>query len=111
MRDGTREILPDRRRCATFTFAHDGLIYTATVGLYTDGRPGEVFLESNKVGTPVHVNMRDSAIAISFALQCGTTVEQIRAAFTRDAEGRPEGPLGVLMDLLAEHAELVGEAA
>ncbi|GFO81783.1 MAG: hypothetical protein A49_14100 [Methyloceanibacter sp.] len=112
MKEGTREILPQRRRCETFTFKHDNIVYTASIGYYDDActRPGEVFLDACKTGTAINVFVRDSAIAISFALQCGTTVEQIRSAFTRDAEGRPEGPLGALMDVLAERAGRVAGA-
>ncbi len=97
-----RELLPERRQCLTINFRHNNILFDATIGFYDDGRPGEVFLRAGKAGTAIHTYVRDSAIAISFALQHGVTVEQIRSAFTRDPDGVPEGPLGVLMDMIAE---------
>jgi hypothetical protein len=98
-----REPLPERRRSETLDFNFAGkLQYRATLGYYDDGRLGEVFLNAGKVGTDVDVSTRDSAIALSFALQFGCTVDVIRAAMTRDGNGQPEGPLGVLLDLLAK---------
>lgn len=97
-----REQLPQRRQCKSFAFKMDGrrLNYHATVGYYDDGRPGEIFLDSSKSGTDVQVSMRDAAIAISFALQYGAAIEDIRSAFTRRPDGSPEGPLGVLLDII-----------
>jgi len=107
----SREALPQRRACETFEFSDGRLTYTANIGFYPDGRPGEVFLYAGKAGTAIHTFVRDSAIAISFALQSGITVEQIRSAFTRNVEGEPEGPLGILMDMLAARSARQGETA
>ena len=95
-----RELLPQRRHSETFEFTDGKLTYTATIGYYPDGRPGEIFISAGKAGTAIHTFVRDGAIAISFALQHGCSVETIRTAFTRNADGVPEGPLGVLMDIL-----------
>ena len=97
-----REPLPNRRKCETLSFHVGNLTYQGTIGYYADGRPGEIFLDSSKSGTDVQIASRDSAIAASFALQYGASVEAIRSAFTRNAEGAPEGPLGVLLDLLVK---------
>ena len=97
-----REPLPNRRMAERINFTVGGMQYTAGLGYYPDGRLGEVFLSFGKVGSGADVAARDSAIAVSFALQHGCTVETIRSAFTRDADGKPEGPLGTLFDLLAE---------
>jgi hypothetical protein len=96
----SRELLPQRRRSETFEFSDGKVAYTATIGFYEDGRPGEIFLSAGKAGTLIHTYVRDGAIAISFALQHGCSVEAIRTAFTRNADGVPEGPLGILMDML-----------
>lgn len=108
-----REALPQRRQSITFEFRVDGgLLYQATVGYYPDGRPGEIFLDSSKSGTDVQVNMRDAAIAISFALQYGAHIEDICSAFTRRADGSPEGPLGVLLDMIVKEGVLhVGDSS
>ena len=100
-----REPLPNRRRSETFEFDHrnpDGSIftYTATVGFYADGRIGEVFLGAAKSGTSLDIAAKDSAIALSLALQHGCPLETIAPTFLRSAEGHPEGPLGSLVDIL-----------
>lgn len=100
-----RELLPARRNSVTFDFEHSLLgaqpwHYRATLGYYDDGRLGEIFLNSTKVGTGVDVAVKDSAILISFALQHGVTADAMRSSMTRDAEGRPEGVMGTLLDLI-----------
>ena len=97
----TRERLPNRRNAERFEFTAGNVHYTAQIGRYPDGRIGEVFLNAGKIGTELHVTARDSAIAVSFALQHGATAEEIRSAFTRRPDGSPEGPLGALCDLLS----------
>ena len=98
----TREVLPNRRQVRRLNFRVGKLIYTATLGYYDDGRLGEVFLHCGLSGTEANIIARDSAIAVSFALQHGCTVETIRSAFSRDSSGEAEGPLGTLFDLLAK---------
>ena len=94
----TRELLPQRRPSETFTFDHGGFEYRVTIGFYPAGRIGEVFLSAAKSGAALDIATRDSAILLSFALQHGATVEQIRSAMTRNVAGRPEGAMGVLLD-------------
>lgn len=101
----TREVLPQRRHSESFDFMCQGLRYTATLGYYPDGRMGEVFLSAAKVGTAVDIHMRDSAVAMSLALQHGCPVERFSTAFLRDARGIPEGPLGTLLDILTKPRE------
>jgi hypothetical protein len=45
---------------------------------------------------------KDSVVVCSIALQVGVPVEVIRKALLRDSQGRPSGPLGAALDLLAE---------
>jgi hypothetical protein len=47
---------------------------------------------------------RDSAILLSIAIQYGADVEMIRAALCRDSQARASGPLGVVLDRLAEQS-------
>jgi hypothetical protein len=74
--------------------------YKATVGYYPDGRPGEVFLSAAKITTDMDISARDAAILLSFALQHGVDAERLRAAMTRDPEGKPLGVIGSLLDLM-----------
>jgi len=44
----------------------------------------------------------DSAVLCSLLLQYGVPIDVIRHALMRDGNGRASGPLGVVLDLLAE---------
>lgn len=96
-----RDILPQRRASARTDFWHGSFLYSATIGFYPNGRVGEVFLSASKTGTELDVATRDSAIALSFALQHGATVAAVRDAMTRGENGAPHGALGALLDILA----------
>lgn len=85
-----RERLPDTRDGATRKFkltrpprqhvcpkcnhqweeSRDLRVY-ATVGCYPDGRPGELFVSADRVGTLAHGALNAMAIAISVGLQHG----------------------------------------
>lgn len=102
-----RERLPNRRAADTFEFEHiwpNGRAhpFIATVGLYPDGRPGEVFLATGKSGEQFDIGIKDSAIALSLALQYGCPLDVIAPTFLRAGDGRPEGPLGTLVGILVE---------
>jgi hypothetical protein len=97
-----RTRLPNRRASENFTFECAGLRYTATVSRFDDGRIGEVFLNNHKSNSSADVAARDSAIVFSIAVQCGADPETIRKALCRDSQGRASGPLGVVLDRIAE---------
>jgi hypothetical protein len=98
-----REPLPNRREHVLVNFTTpDGFRYTAGLGYFDDGRLAEIFLNAEKVGTAIETTARDSAVVASLALQHGVSPEAIRHALTRSANGAPAGPLGTLLDLLAE---------
>ena len=78
--------MPNRRLSENVTFELDGLRFTATISRYPDGRIADA---------------RDAAIVLSFALQYGADVEDIRRALCRDSAGKALGPLGAALDLLA----------
>jgi hypothetical protein len=95
-----RKVLPTRRRAETFVFDHDTLKFTATIGYYGNGRPGEIFLNCSKLGTGADSNARDAAIAVSIALQHGVEIDTLRNAMTRNSDGSASSPIGHLLDLL-----------
>ncbi len=98
-----REPLPNRREHVLINFTtSDGFGYTAGLGYFDDGRLAEIFLNAEKVGTAIETTARDSAVIASLALQHGVSPEAIRRALTRNANGKASGPLGTLLDLLAE---------
>jgi len=70
-----RERLPETRQSITHKFSvagHEGYI---TVGLYDDGRPGELFLTMAKEGSTVGGLMDCFGTAISMGLQYGVPLE------------------------------------
>jgi ribonucleoside-diphosphate reductase alpha chain len=70
-----RERLPDTRQSITHKFnvsGHEGYI---TVGLYPDGRPGELFITMAKEGSTVGGLMDCFGTAISMSLQYGVPLD------------------------------------
>jgi ribonucleoside-diphosphate reductase alpha chain len=76
-RGPARERLPDERKAITHHFSvggHDGYV---TVGLYPDGRPGEVFFRVTKEGSTVNGLMDSLGISMSMALQHGVPLKDL----------------------------------
>jgi ribonucleoside-diphosphate reductase alpha chain len=96
-----RERLANRRASETFNLTANGLSYRATVSRFDDGRIAEIFLSNHKTGSHADTAAKDSAVVCSIALQFGVPLETIRRALMRDSRGRPNGPLGIALDLLA----------
>lgn len=70
-----RERLPDTRQSVTHKFSiagHEGYI---TVGLYPDGRPGEVFITMAKEGSTIGGLMDCFGTAVSMSLQYGVPLD------------------------------------
>jgi ribonucleoside-diphosphate reductase alpha chain len=97
-----RQRLPNRRLAENLNFEVAGLRYTATIGRYSDGRIGELFLSNHKSNSQADTNARDAAITFSIAIQHGADPEVIRRALCRDAKGTASGPLAAALDLIAE---------
>lgn len=100
----SRDILPQRRFCETVHFDHWGMPFEATLGYYQDRRIGEIFLNAGKLTSTADILAKEAAIALSFALQFGASLDDMRRAMPRTTAGEPEGPLGKLMDLLGEQS-------
>ncbi len=72
-----RRRLPDDRQALTHKFSiagHDGYV---TVGLYEDGRPGELFIKMAKTGSTINGLLDAFAIMTSMSLQYGVPVEAV----------------------------------
>ncbi len=77
-----RERLPDTRPSITHKFSvsgHEGYI---TVGLYPDGRPGELFITMAKEGSTVGGLMDCFGTAVSMSLQYGVPLEVYVSKFS-----------------------------
>ena len=77
-----RERLPDTRNSLTHKFnvaGHEGYI---NVGLYPDGRPGELFLTMAKEGSTIGGIMDAFGTAVSMSLQYGVPLEALVNKFS-----------------------------
>jgi hypothetical protein len=97
----TRERLANRRFSETFEIDVAGRAYRVSFSRFPDGRLAEIFISNNRVNSDSDSAAKDSAVVCSIALQYGVPVDVIRKALMRDSGGRPSGPLGVALDLLA----------
>jgi len=77
-----RQRLPNERQAITHKFSvagHEGYI---TVGIYEDGRPGELFITMSKEGSTISGVMDSFATAISLALQYGVPLKVLCNKFS-----------------------------
>jgi hypothetical protein len=96
-----RDSLPNRRASQNIAFERDNLKYQMTIGLYPDGRIGEVFLNAEHANSLLDVLAHDAAILASLALQFGCPLETIIHALKRDARGVASSPIGAALDRIA----------
>ena len=89
----TREFLPDERRSITHKFRVGDQEGYITVGLYDDGRPGEIFVKINKEGSTVSGLTDAVAKLASIALQYGVPLGDL-APKLRNTRFEPYGPTG-----------------
>ncbi|HLD62850.1 MAG TPA: LAGLIDADG family homing endonuclease, partial [Candidatus Norongarragalinales archaeon] len=88
-----RQRLPDERQAITHKFAiagHEGYI---TVGLYEDGRPGELFVTMAKEGSTISGLMDAFSTAVSIALQYGVPLKVLAKKFS-NMRFEPSGVTG-----------------
>src|SRR5262249_16935225 len=97
-----RTRLSDRRAAVTFGVECNGLLYTATLGHFADGRLAGIFLSNGKSGSHADAAARDSAVVASIALQSDVPLDVIRHALLRDARGVASSPLGAALDIAAK---------
>jgi ribonucleoside-diphosphate reductase alpha chain len=77
-----REKLPRNRTSKTFEFRVADCKGFVTVGEYTDGRPGEMFLKVSKQGSTLAGIMDAFSISVSYGLQYGVPLRHFVEAFT-----------------------------
>lgn len=77
-----RKRLPAERQAITHKFSiagHDGYI---TVGIYEDGKPGELFIKMAKTGSTINGLLDSFALAVSLGLQYGVPLEVLVNKFS-----------------------------
>lgn len=77
---GVRERLPAKRKSVTFELKLDMKIYV-TLGLYDDGRIGELFVSTAKQGSMLRTSLGAWAVAVSKALQFGMPMHEAVSTF------------------------------
>lgn len=76
-----RASLPVTRESITHKFSignHEGYL---TIGLYADGRPGEIFVKMSKEGSTMNGMCQAFCRAFSLAIQHGLSIEECVARF------------------------------
>lgn len=87
----SRQTLPATRESLTHKFAiarHEGYL---TIGLYPDGRPGEIFIKMAKEGSTISGMCQAFCRAFSIALQYGLSIEDAVVRF-KGMRFEPMGP-------------------
>jgi ribonucleoside-diphosphate reductase alpha chain len=69
-----REVLPQTRRSCTHKFSINGHEGYLTIGLFEDGRPGEIFIKMSKEGSTLSGLIQGFCRAFSLCLQHGLPV-------------------------------------
>ncbi len=109
----SRSTLPATRESVTHKFSiarHEGYL---TIGLYPDGRPGEIFLKISKEGSTISGMCQAFCRAFSIALQYGLSVEDAVVRF-KGMRFEPMGPTSnpdipeasSIVDYVARYMEL-----
>ncbi|OHD24303.1 MAG: hypothetical protein A2Y38_11320 [Spirochaetes bacterium GWB1_59_5] len=90
-----RQKLPPERAGTTHRFTLDGFKCYVTVGVFDDGKPGEIFVRIGKVGSTTRQLVDGWAIMVSLALQYGVPLSVILDKF----EGMAFEPSGYTEDM------------
>lgn len=101
----SREELPQRRPCETFTMTFGGqnTMFTITIGFYPDGRIGEVFIDGAMTGSEMDNITRDAAVLISLGLQHHVPFSTMRHAISRNLDGSASSIAGAVLDRIERH--------
>lgn len=109
----TRQSLPTTRESVTHKFSvgkHEGYL---TIGLYPDGKPGEIFIKMAKEGSTISGMCQAFCRAFSLALQFGLTISEAVVRFKgmrfepMGSTSNPEIPeCSSIVDYVARYLEL-----
>ena len=95
-----RERLPNRRACESFDLEALGLRFRASVGRYSNGRIGEVFLSNHRVNSMAGIMASDAAVLCSLLLQMGASPEALLHSLMKDSAGRATSPIGRVLEMI-----------
>ena len=116
--DRQREILPTTRESTTHKFAVAGFEGYLTVGLFDDGRPGEIFIKMSKEGSTLSGLIQGFCRSFSISLQYGLPMDDAVRRFKgmrfepSGATSNPDIPMATsILDYIACYLELMYGAA
>ncbi len=109
----TREALPSTRESLTHKFSVANIEGYLTIGLYEDGRPGEIFIKISKEGSAISGFCQAFCRAFSLSLQHGLSVGEAVQRFKGmrfEPYGQTSNPdipeASSIIDYLARYLEL-----
>ena len=109
----TREALPSTRESMTHKFSVANIEGYLTIGLYEDGRPGEIFIKISKEGSAISGFCQAFCRAFSLSLQHGLSVGEAVQRFKGmrfEPYGQTSNPdipeASSIIDYLARYLEL-----
>lgn len=106
-----RTPLNGRRPSETFEIQVTGLPpIMVGFGYYFDGKIGEVFTTSYKIGTQFDIECSDAAVLISLALQHGVSASTMLKSMNRTPEGEPVSVAAHILEALIKREKEIEEA-
>ncbi len=109
----SRQSLPSTRESLTHKFSVANIEGYLTIGMYEDGKPGEVFIKISKEGSAISGFCQAFCRAFSLSLQHGLSVDDAVTRF-KGMRFEPYGPTNnpdipdasSIIDYLARYLEL-----
>jgi len=112
--DRQREVLPTTRESTTHKFSVAGFEGYLTVGLFDDGRPGEIFIKMSKEGSTLSGLIQGFCRSFSISLQYGLPIDDAVRRFKgmrfepSGGTSNPDIPEATsILDYIACYLELV----
>jgi len=108
-----REVLPETRQSTTHKFSIQSYEGYLTIGLFPDGRPGEIFIKMSKEGSTLSGLIQGFCRAFSLSLQHGLPLRDACERFRgmrfepHGSTSNPEIPdCSSILDYVARYLEL-----
>lgn len=99
----SRRALPTTRRSLTHKFSVNGHEGYLTIGLYSDGTPGEIFIKISKAGSALSGMCQAFCRAFSLAMQHGLSLDEAVVRF----KGMRFEPMGATSNPAIPEAESI----
>jgi hypothetical protein len=97
----SRVRMDDRRVADTRELEFGEMRFMVTIGMYPDGRPGEVFARCGKAGSQMDALIDDACIVMSRLLQHGEAPAMLLSSLGREGD-RPASVVGAIAEIVAE---------